>query len=327
MIWLYVLLGVIGLFILVFVILFIFVLKSYNKMFNKRFEPDPLITYYKMEEFNLDCKRIEINCNDEYIRGGIYTYGDYDNNKIIIFSHGMGACKDAYMQEIGYLAQNGFMVLGYDYLGTYESSGKLMGFGDSVKSLDCVINYVKNNDELKNKEIYVMGHSWGGYATINIVKFHKDVKGVIALAPFVSVSSLLRYGIKRRSVITILMIELIELLRFGKYADCDGLNSLKGYSGKILLLQSKDDNQVKFETSLKYLKNNLGDKCEYVIMEDRMHNPDYTLDSIKYFNEFFSNVGNYSGDELKEYFKKQSFHKMGELDPIVMNKIIDFIKK
>lgn len=326
MIWLYVLLGVIGLFVLIFIILFIFVLKSYNKMFNKRFMPDPLITYYKMEEFNLDCKRIEINCNGEYIRGGIYTYGDYDKNKIIIFSHGMGACKDAYMQEIGTLAQKGFMVLGYDYLGTYESDGKMMGFADSVKSLDYVINYVKNSDDLKNKEIYVMGHSWGGYATINIVKFHKDVKGVIALAPFVSVNSLLRYGIKRRSVITILMIELIELLRFGKYADCDGLKSLKGYSGKIMLLQSTDDNQVKYEKALGYLKKNLKDKAKYVIMNDRLHNPDYTLDSIKYFNEFFSNINKYKGEELKDYFKKQNFHKMGELDSVVIDKIVNFIK-
>ncbi|MCR5350753.1 MAG: lysophospholipase, partial [Acholeplasmatales bacterium] len=213
MIILYIILGIVGLLILLNIILFLIVLKSYNKIFNTRFEPSPLVKYYEASEYNLDSKKIEIKCENETIRGNIYTHGNYDENKIIVFVHGMNACKDAYMQEIGTLCQNGFMVLGFDHIGVYESTGKLKGISSSVRTLDYVINYVKNNEELKDKDIYVVGHSWGAYATINIVKYHKDIKGIVALAPFVNVSSFLRYSMNRKNPLVILMIKLIELFR------------------------------------------------------------------------------------------------------------------
>ena len=322
MIVLYIILGIIGFLILLNIVVFLIVLKSHNKIFNTRFTPSPLVTYYDAKEYNLDSKKIEINCDNEIIRGNIYTCGDYDKNKIIIFCHGMNACKEAYMQEIGTLCQNGFMVLGYDHLGVNESDGKLKGISASIKSLDYVINYVKKNDELKNKDIYVVGHSWGAYATINIVKYQKDIKGIVALAPFVNVSSYLRYSMKMKNPFIILMIKLIELIKFGKYADCDGLKSLEEYDGKVLLIQSTNYNYA-----VGFLKNNLKDKCEYIILEDRLHNPDYKAEAVKYLNEFMSNIKKYKGKELEEYFKKQDFHKMGELDMNVMKNIINFINK
>ncbi len=327
MIILYIILGIIGLLIIINVIIFLIVLKSHNKMFNTRFMPSPLITYYDAKEYSLDSKKIEINCDNEIIRGNIYTYGDYDKNKIVIFCHGMNACKEAYMQEIGTLCQNGFMVIGYDHLGVNESDGKLKGISASIKSLDYVINYVKKDEELKNKDIYVVGHSWGAYATINIVKFHKDIKGIVALAPFVNISSFLKHSMNMKNPLVILMVNLIEFFKFGKYADCDGLKSLKEYNGKVLLIQSTDDNIVNYNYALRYLKDNLGDKCEYIILNDRLHNPDYKAEAVKYLSEFVSNINNYKGKELEEYFKKQDFHKMGELDDTIMKDIINFINK
>lgn len=327
MIILYIVLGIVGLLILLNVIVFLFVLKEHNKIFNTRFTPSSLIKYYEANEFHLDSKKIEINCKNEMIRGNIYTYGDYDQNKILVFCHGMDSCKDAYMQEIGTLCQNGFMVLGFDHLGVNESDGKLSGISGSLKSLDYVINYVKNSEELKNKDIYVVGHSWGAYATINIVKFHKDIKGIVGMAPFVNISSYFRYDLNKKNPLIISMIKLIELIKFGKYAGCDGLKSLKDFNGKILLLQSTDDNTVNYNHAVGYLKNILGDKCEYIILNDRLHNPDYKVEAVKYLNEFVSNINNYKGKDLEEYFKKQDFHKMGELDNNIMNEIINFINK
>ena len=325
MLYFYIALGI-TIFILLVVVLFIVVFRIHNKAFNKRFMPNPLVKFYTKEEFNLDYEKIEIKYNDETIAGGLYSYGEYDNDKLIIFCHGMESCKESYMQEIGYIAQKGFLVLGFDYLGTNESTGLIKGFGTSLKSLDIVINYIKSNDKLKNKKIYVVGHSWGGYASTNIVSLHNDIEGIVALAPALNFYRLLRSVYKINPFFARLVV-FVDKIKLGKYSNRNGLKSLKKYNGKILIIQSKDDNRVKFDTSLGLIKKELNDKAEYIILEDRMHNPDYKKESVDYLNEFLNNVFKYSGEEQIEYMKNQNYHKMGELDPVVMDGIINFLKK
>ena len=37
-------------------------------------------------------------------------------------------------------------------------------------------------------------------------------------------------------------------------------------------------------------KKELNDKAEYIILEDRMHNPDYKKESVDYLNEFYNKL-------------------------------------
>lgn len=326
MLWLWISLSFLGLIIVFVLALFFIVLNKHNKMFNKRYMP-PKIDSYTSEEFDLNKRLIEINYKGNFIRGYIYTYKEYDKNKIIVFSHGMGSSKEAYIQEIAYLAQHGFMVFGYDYFGTNESDGKLKGFANSLFCLNIVIEYIKESIEFKDKEIYCVGHSWGGFATINIVKFHKDIKGIVALAPVVSFKRLLRDGKVKRNRIVTLLLMLIEEIKFDKFASVDGLSSLKDYDGKVMIIQSTNDNEIPFNTSIGLLKDNLNKDIEYAILEDRYHNPDYKKEAVEKLMKFYSEVNNFKGDELKEFLSKQKFREMGELDPIVMDKIVRFIGK
>ena len=326
MLVLWIILGVVGLLIILVVTLFILVVLAHNKMFNKRYMP-PKIDSYTAEEFNLELRRVEVNHKGEFIRGNIYTYGEYDKNKLIVFCHGMTSTKESYLQEIAYLAHHGFMVLAFDYFGTNESDGKLGGFANSLYSTNLVIDYIKSNSELKDKDIYVIGHSWGGYAALNIVKFHKDIKGIVALAPVVSFKKILRESKKKKTNYFIsLLLMLVEEIKYDKFASCDGLKSLQAYDGKIMILQSTNDQEVPFESSLGYIKNGLKKKAEYVVVEDRFHNPDYKKEAVDKLTAFYSEVGKHSGDDLAEFMSKQKFREMGELDPEIMDKIVEFVK-
>ena len=294
-------------------------------MFNKRFTL-PAIDSYTSEEFGLDAKKLEVNYKGNVIRGYFYSKGEYDKNKIVLFAHGMDSSKESYIQEIAYLAENGFLVVGFDYFGTNESDGKLMGFGNSLKSLDLVIRYLKSTDEYKDKDLYVVGHSWGGYATLNIVKYHKDIKGIVALAPAVSLYKIFRGSYLKQNVLVTLLIWLVECVKLGKYSLCDGAKSLKNYNGKVMVIQSKNDSMVSFDSSLEYIRRNIGDKAEYIVMEDRFHNPDYKKEAVDKLMKLYSDMASCSNEKLPELFAKQDFRAMGELDPVVMDKIVNFIK-
>lgn len=324
MIVLWIITAIIGLLIILFLVSFLVVLNAHNKMFNKKYIP-PKIDSYTKEEYNLDAKKVEIDYKGNNIRGYIYTYGEYDKNKILVFCHGMESTKESYIQEIAYLAHSGFMVIGFDYLGVNESDGLIKGFGDSLLSLDKVINYIKHSDELKSKDIFVVGHSWGGYAATNIVRFHKDIKGVVALAPVVSFKRYLNNNPKyNKIIISILM--LIEKIKFGKYSGCDALNSLNEYDGKIMIIQSKNDHLLPFDSTFGYLKNGLKKNAKFIVNDDRYHNPDYKKEAVFKLMAFLNNVSKYSGDELVDFMNKQDFRSMGELDNNVMDEIVNFIK-
>ena len=76
-----------------------------------------------------------------------------------------------------------------DYEGAESSDGKdIRGFGNSLRCTDYVIRVIKNNPELKDRDIYVVGHSWGGFAASNIAGIYKDIKGVVPLSPVIGVS-------------------------------------------------------------------------------------------------------------------------------------------
>lgn len=325
MIWLYIILGIVGLILLLFIIFLLIVLREHNKAFNKRFI-NPISNTYSKEYFNLDYKKIEINYKNKYIRGELYSYQGYDNDKLIIFCHGMNSSKESYIQEMAYLAKNGFLVLGFDNFGTQDSDGILGGLSNNLKALDLVIKYVKNDSELKNKDIYVIGHSWGGAAALNIIKFHKDIKKIVALAPVVSFYKLLKEMEPKRSAIVSLMILLIEKLKYGKYADLNTIKALNNYQGEIMVVQSKDDYQVRFESSLGLLKNKLKRNANYLEVDNKGHNPDYTENAVKLVKEFVSNISKYNGKELEEYMANQDYFSMGELDNDVMDKLVAFLK-
>ena len=325
MIILWIVLGILGLILFLFVILFFIVLNIYNKKFNKRFTPLNIDSYTK-EEFNLKTKRIEINHKGKYIRGYLYFYGNYDKNKIIVFAHGMDSSKESYIQEIQYLAKSGYLVLGFDYFGTNESDGVLKGFSNSLYSLDIVINYIKNDDELKNMEIYVIGHSWGGYATLNITKFHNDIKKIIALAPAISFNMMLKDDKLKMNLLLRLIVLLIEKIKFGKYYINNTIKNIDKYNGKIMVIQSEDDPIVSFNSSLNYIKNNTKKESEYGVVNDRCHNPDYKIEAVKKLMKFYDDFSKCKKEELNDLFAKCDFRAMGELDSMIMNYIINFIK-
>ena len=325
MVFLYIALGLIALFLIV---CFVLAKISHDKFFNYHYEADPDIPLYTAEEFNVSKDKVEFKDGKNTLRGYLYHKGDYDDKKIIIYAHGMFSNHNAYMQDICYFAERGYLVLGFNYLGVSDSDGKnLKAFGSSIEGVDAAINYVKSQDDLKDKDIYVVGHSWGCFATCNIVKFHPEIKGIAALAPFVSVYKIVRCSLPKAIRFITPMVTLIDFVCGGKYSRCNSIKSLNGYKGKALLIQSTDDLVVNYDKAgVGLIKNKATNKnIIYQIEENKGHQPHYTLDGIKLMHEYEAKARTLSGENLKNYKHSCDFHKMGELDSRVMDLIINKI--
>ncbi len=313
--------------IILFIVLLVISLIAHNKLFGKRFTKDPLVRYYSSSDFNINRRALEIKCGKNTLRGYDYNYDKYSKSPIVVFSHGMWCNVDAYNQDICTIARAGYEVIAINHTGVDTSDGKsILGLSGSLKALDSTISYIKSNPSLKDRAIYVVGHSWGGYATLNIPYFHKDISKLVAIAPFRSVNALLRGLLAKPLYILIPFIELIEKIKCGKHGLKRALVSLKGFKGSVLILHSKNDPMINYELNTGYLmKKDL--KASFLINADRCHNPNYSKEAVDYMNEYLSTCKKLENEELVAYKRQADFKKMGELDNKVMAKIIEFLDK
>jgi len=301
----------------------------HKMMFGHRFKLDPLQGVYTKEILGLDAKPVEFYAKKNKLRGFLYSKQGYKENVIVVYCHGMWACHNSYLQNIGYLADKGYQVLGFDYIGTESSEGKnLGGFGTSLKSLDYAIKFIKNDEELKNKDIYVVGHSWGGFATSNIAALHPDIKGVVPMSPVIGVSELTKGLLPKWMGFMAYLFKFIDSLKCGKYSYFNAIKSLNNYKGKVLFIHSIDDEMVKIDYSTNLVKEKCKNKkIEYYIVEGKRHQPHYTLDACEKMYAFNSKIKGLSKEEVDNIKRETDFLAMGVIDPTVMDKVVELIEK
>lgn len=322
----YILWIVLGIIVFLIIIMFLMAIFLHHAMFSKRWEPDGIVKYYTKEEYeNFNSEKVSFKCGKETLKGYIYSYPLKNYRGILVFAHGMWGSHNAYLQEIEALAKMGFKVLGYDNIGTELSSGKnLKGLGSSLLGLDAAIAFIKKT--YPNEEVFVMGHSWGGYAALGIAKYHPDLKGIVAMSGFVSISRVLKSILPRKMYFVIPFFIIIDWFKCGRYSLSNNYKVLKKSNVKTLVIHSKDDKLVKFKLNPGYLNKKLKNPVvSYLFVDGKNHNPDYSDEAILYTNEVHMHLKELKGEEILNYKKEINYHKMGELDLEVIAKIGDFL--
>lgn len=312
-----------GLLFLLFLVSFII----HHRVFKNRYEPDGITKYYTLEDFpNLKGEDVAIPTKRGILRGLLYSYPELPSRGILVFSHGMWGSHSAYVQDIEFIARQGFSVLGFDYYGTERSDGKnIKGLGNSLYSLNEAIKYVKKR--FPKEPIYVMGHSWGGYAALGIAKYHKDIKGIVAMAPFISLTQILSHMLPKGLRICIPFLLFIDTLHCGRYSLVQATKILKKTNIPILILHSKDDGMIPFSKSTEVLmKKVLKENVKYYIVDQKGHNPEYADEAVAYMKASFQKLNFMAAEEKTDYRKTLDYHKMGKLDLQVMERITDFLK-
>ncbi len=304
--------------------------KIYDKIYAVREDGKPFLKYFSVEDYdNLLTKNFSIKTSDNETINGKYIYKEnYNLNSLIIFVHGMGAGYQAYMQEINYLVNSGFKVLAYDAVGTFSSTGtSIKGFLENISNLDDVLNYLENDEQFKNIDIYLIGHSLGGYGVGSILNLHKNIKKAVILSAPLSVSAAFKEHIPSKIVANNFI--KIEKEKFSKYFNLNILDGINNSKTKVALFYSTNDPLVNFEKNFNYLKSNIkrNDVLFYEV-NNKGHNPTYTEESSKKLSDLIKKVHKFSSMEEKvNYTKDLDFKEFCQLDEEVMQEIISFFEK
>lgn len=267
------------------------ILDIYRSMAYVRCDDTGCVYYFTHKDFNgLHREKCDFNSSMGHkLCGNIYYYDDYIPNRIIIFDHGFGGGHLSYMKEIEMLCRHGFMVFAYDHTGCMQSGGKdTNGMAQSLCDLNDCVTFVKSNNRFANSDISVMGHSWGGFSSLNITVLHPDISHIVVLSGFVSVEKLVESYFKgplsfyRNSV---MQLERKTNPVFSKY---NAVDILKNTKSKVLLIYSADD-KVCSVTHYNILREQLkSNNIRFILTDNKGHNPNYTEDAVKYKDEFFS---------------------------------------
>ena len=315
------------------------ILGAYKNLLFSRHDPDGRIFYFSHTDFDGLIKRDYsfVTKKGYKLNGGFYYYPSPRLDRLIVFDHGLGVGHRAYMREIEMLASHGYVVFSYDHIGCGSSEGEhVMGLSGSLVNLDECLNALKKIPELSSFEISVMGHSRGGFSTMNILGLHPDVHSIVAMSGFLSLEIMLSQIVP--PIISSFRKKIFELEQKTnpEYAESSALVVLKNTDKPALIIHSSNDstvsakmNQLRLKKELSY-KNNL----EFILVSDRGHSPNYSKSAADYKRAFFKELNKRKKQKMLETDEEKSsfvasydWYKMTEQDIDLWNRIFTFLEK
>lgn len=269
------------------------IVNLYKGMAYTRCDDNGTAFYFTHKDFDgLNCEEYPFKSSKGHnLSGYLYFYDNPINNRIVVFEHGFGGGHTAYMKEIEKLCRHGYMVFAYDHTGCMESGGETPnGMAQSLCDLNDCISTLKSDNRFENYDFSVMGHSWGGFSTLNISALHPDISRIVVLSGFVSVEMLVNSyfkGILKPCRKPIMALEKLSNPEFIKY---NAVETLKNSNVKALLIYSDNDKLCSKKVHFDTLKNALEDRknIEFILEHSKGHNPNYTSDAVCCLGEFIS---------------------------------------
>ena len=315
------------------------ILEKYKATLLCRHDPDGSLYYFSKEDFpGLECEEYSfIGDKGQRLAAYLYYRGEKRTDRLVMFEHGMGCGHAAYMQEINVITEHGYTVFTYDHTGTRCSEGEnIGGFSQSLSDLDRAIGFVRSMPEYKTANISVIGHSWGGFSTMNIPAIHPEITHAVALSGFISPRAIQKQFFSgflrpfRKAVFR------NEYEAFPEYAETDARISLKETKTKVLIIHSRDDKTCLFKNHFKALRRAVSDNenVEFLALDGKGHNPNYTEDAVKYKDGCMADLrmkkkhNLLTTDEEKAAFvAAQDWVRMTKQDAEVWDKIFTFLEK
>ena len=273
--------------------------------------------------------------NGHTLKGFFYHYDDPTPGRLMVFEHGLGNGHRAYMREIETLAKAGYLVFAYDHTGCMASGGdSTNGFAQSLSDLDACFTALKQEPALKGRTFSVMGHSWGGFSTMNIAALHPEITHVISMSGFVSVEKIIEQSISGILAPYRKTLLALEARTNPDYVNLNAAESLQNVNAKVLLIYSSNDSVISKAMHYDTLQKALFGKpnIRFLLVHGKDHSPNYTTDAVAYKTQFFTEFQNANKKKQLEteakqhaFMAKYDFHRMTEQDQRVWTIILDYL--
>ena len=226
-----------------------------------------------------------------------YIYGMERDKGLIIWSHGIGCGHEAYLEQILWLADNGWRVFAYDGTGCGESEGSgSRGLTQSALDLKAALDLTERDLRLAGMPTFLVGHSWGGYAVGAVLNDNYRLRAAVSISGYADPAEMTDAGAeeligKAGSTLLHPFVWCYNRLLFGRDY---GLNAAAGISHTnipVLVLHGEHDTDVSY------------DRCSIISKRDQITNPDATFETIT--GEYADHNSFFVSDEANAYRKER----------------------
>ena len=224
---------------------------AYEAMFPRVERKDPTLTpgvfFYERIKDSLPRQEMKYQVKDSTLQG--YYYPSEEGKGVVIVVHGMKSGGDDYLPIIEYMVRSGFDVFSYDCTGTYNSSGdSTVGMCQSLIDLEGTISYVQSSGISADKPMFLIGHSWGGYAAASVLALCPAIKGCAAIAGMHNACTLMtekaEQYVGKLSVVPAPVFAGYQRLLFKDYVDHNAVKGINSTNAPVLVAHGVDDKTI-----------------------------------------------------------------------------------
>lgn len=296
-----------------------------DKNMCRRWDGSPALPYFKSSDLGIEEKRFSFKSGKNTLYGSKYFKKGVIYKDLVVFFHGLGAGRNAYMKEISEFVKHGYLVYAYDYTGCMESEGNnIIGLGQPLKDVECFFEYLDTDENAKGLNRFVVGHSWGGYvASYSIGNEKFRIKKAVSMAGFLKPEDQY-YDLAPQLKKLKIFLRLYFKNGLKNYGNVDVKEIIKKTKTPFLYVQGIQDKTVPYKNNGKAIEelSRENKSIKTKIFERRGHN-------IHMSNE----AENYCASLLNEGLNKPNnkpeltmdIQKATVEDPRVMKCIFDFL--
>ena len=320
--------------------------KEMNRSFGRGSygDPDTNITYrYDHYEENYPRKEYRFRSGDNVLTG--WVYGADNDKGLIVFAHGIGVGHESYLTTLTSLVDKGWRIFAYDATGSCESEGKgTIGLDQSALDLDRALCFVENEKQFDGLPVYVLGHSWGGFASCAVLNFDHNIRAVVSLSGYDNALAELcetcdgMYG--KASKLLYPCIWAYNTYTFGKYSSLSAYEGINKSGIPVLVVHGTEDETIAYNgASIIAQKDKITNPLVeyYTFDEDGMNTHAGYLHSKEYqqykkdnhLQDKFDTLDkeNASIDEYKKYWASVDRELYNQPDTELVDMISDFFEK
>lgn len=266
-----------------------------------RYDKEAVVTL-KLQELIATRKSITFESDKNTLAG--YFYGNDKSKGLVVIAGGHNSVADDYLWQIKSFVDYGWQVFAYDGTGCGDSEGdSCVGFSQQVLDLEAALQYVNSNYEYE--ELYIFGHSRGGYAACTVDADKYNIAAIVSVSGLNSaMEAVMEPALQRTGILAYgnyHFLWLYQSILFGtEIVNLSAEEELDKSGVPALIIQGSNDEIAPPDSSSIYSHKEeiSSDKVEYYLCDipgqdghtDLMYDNDGTANDVlmNIINQFYS---------------------------------------
>lgn len=269
---------------------------------------DPRYTAdYYYEHYREDYPRIEVSFQSGGNKLKGFIYGGDNDKGLLVFAHGIGGGHEDYMKTLIWFVDKGWRVFGYDATGSGHSEGSgTRGLPQSALDLNAALDYIENDESLNEFPVFLMGHSWGGYAVTAVLNFDHEIAGSVSIAGYddpMNMISEFADGMMGDSSVAYPFMWIYNKVLYWNYSDLSAVDGINSSDVPVMIIHGTGDGTIGY------------DRSAIIAQRDRITNPNVqylTLDEM-HSTMFNAKESREYSDELNMEYERLYEQYNGEI--------------